>query len=108
MRQSGVLTAACLYALDHVLPRIADDHAAARALAVELADHPTLRVRPPATNILMIDLVDGSADDAVRRLAAAGVLVVPFGPSRLRAVTHLDVTIDQASRAGTVIARVLA
>jgi threonine aldolase len=108
MRQSGVLTAACLYALDHVLPRIADDHAAAQALAAALADHPKLRVRVPATNIVMIDLVDGSAEDAVRRLAAAGVLVVPFGPARLRAVTHLDVTVDQVARAGAIIARTLA
>jgi len=108
MRQSGVLTAACLYALDHHLPRIADDHASARALAAALTDHPALRVRTPPTNIVMIDLLRGSADDAVRRLAAAGVLVVPFGPTRLRAVTHLDVTIEQATQAGALIARTLA
>jgi threonine aldolase len=108
MRQSGILTAACVYALDHVLPRMADDHAAARALAAALADHPHLRVQAPATNIVMIDLTRHSAEDAIRRLAHAGVLVVPFGPTRLRAVTHLDVTVEQAQRAGTVIARTLA
>jgi len=107
MRQSGVLTAACLYALDHVLPRIADDHAAARALVAPLTGHPALRVGTPATNIVMIDLLHHSADDAIRRLAAAGVLVVPFGPTRLRAVTHLDVTVEQAAQAGAVIARTL-
>jgi len=108
MRQSGVLTAACLHALDHHLPRIADDHASAQALAAALTDHPALRVRTPPTNIVMIDLLRGAADDAVRRLAAAGVLVVPFGPTRLRAVTHLDVTIEQATQAGALIARTLA
>jgi len=108
MRQSGVLTAACLYALDHVLPRLADDHAAAQALAAALADHPTVAVRPPASNIIMLDLRHGTAEDAIRRLAEAGVLVVPFGPTRLRAVTHLDVTVEQAAAAGAVIARTLA
>jgi len=108
MRQSGVLTAACLYALDHVLPRLADDHAAAQALAAALAGHPNLAVGVPASNIVMIDLRRGTADDAIRRLAAAGVLLVPFGPTRLRAVTHLDVTAEQAAQAGGIIARTLA
>lgn len=108
MRQSGVLTAACLYALDHVLPRLGEDHAAAQALAAELRGHPHLEVRPPATNIVMIDLRRHTADEAIRRLADAGVLVVPFSPTRLRAVTHLDVTAEQAAAAGAVIARTLA
>lgn len=107
MRQSGVLTAACLYALDHVLPRIADDHAAARAFATELENHSSLAVRPPDTNIVMIDLQRHTADDAIRRLAEVGVLVVPFSPTRLRAVTHLDVTVEQAAQAGRLIAQTL-
>jgi threonine aldolase len=108
MRQSGVLTAACLYALDHTLPRLADDHAAARALAAALTGHPHVTVRPPASNIVMIDLRRGTADEAVARLAAAGVLVVPFGPTRLRAVTHLDVAPELVAQAGAIIARTLA
>jgi len=108
MRQSGVLTAACLYALDHLLSRLADDHAAAQALAAALRGHPALDVRPPATNIVMIDLRQLTAGEAIPRLADAGVLVAPFGPSRLRAVTHLDVTPEQAARAGGIIARALA
>jgi len=108
MRQSGILAAAALYALEHTLPRIGDDHAAARALAERLADHPHVRVVAPATNIVMLDLLRDRAEDVVPRLAAAGVLVVPFGPTRLRAVTHLDVTADDAARAGDVLARVLA
>jgi len=108
MRQSGILTAACLHALEHTLPRIADDHASARILAERLAGHPALVARPPATNIVMLDLRTLRADDAVRLLADAGVLVVAFGPTRLRAVTHLDVTPEMVTRAADTIARVLA
>jgi threonine aldolase len=92
MRQSGILAAAGLYALDHHLSRLADDHAHARLLAERLGDCAALRPTPPETNIVMIDLVrDGDTADAVlARLRAAGVLLVRFGPSRLRAVTHRD------------------
>jgi threonine aldolase len=107
MRQSGILTAACLYALEHTLPRLADDHAAARILADRLAGHPAVIARPPTTNIVMLDLRTRRADDAVRLLADAGVLVVPFGPNRLRAVTHLDVTPEAVARAADIIAAVL-
>jgi threonine aldolase len=107
MRQSGVLAAACLYALDHTLPRIADDHAAARAFSEQLADHPAVRVAPPPTNIIMLDLVRHEADDAVRLLADAGVLVIRIGPRRVRAITHLDVTVADAVRAGEIVSRTL-
>jgi acetylornithine/succinyldiaminopimelate/putrescine aminotransferase len=55
----------------------------------------------------MLDLVRDQADDAVRRLADAGVLLVRTGPRRLRAVTHLDVSMADAARAGQIVARVL-
>jgi threonine aldolase len=108
MRQSGVLTAAALYALDHVLPRLADDHAAAQVLYERLSGHPALTVRRPPTNIVMIDLLRHTADEALRLLAEAGVLVVPFGPTRLRAVTHLDAPLEVVAQAGERIARALA
>jgi threonine aldolase len=108
MRQSGVLAAAGLYALEHTLPRLADDHAAARAFYEQLADHPAVRVTAPPTNIVMLDLVRHDADAAVRLLAAAGVLVVRIGPRRVRAVTHLDVSVADAARAGAIAARTLA
>ena len=109
MRQSGILAAAGLYALDHNLARIADDHANARLLAELLSDCPSVRPSAPETNIVLLDL-DGSAtaDVAVKKLAAQGVLLVPFGPARLRAVTHLDVTRADIERAAAVIRKVLA
>jgi threonine aldolase len=109
MRQSGVLAAAGLYALDHHLPRIAEDHAHARLLAERLADCRAVRVAPPETNIVMIDLVrDESADNVVPRLAAAGLLLAPFGARRLRAVTHLDVGTAAIERAAAIVRQVLA
>ncbi len=109
MRQSGILAAACLYALDHTLSRLADDHANARLLADALAGHPAVRPVPPDSNIVMLDLLrDGDTSDGViPRLAARGLLVAPSGPQRLRAVTHLDVTRSDVERAVRVVAEVL-
>jgi threonine aldolase len=109
MRQSGILAAAGLYALDHNLDRLAEDHANARVLAERLSDCPAVRPSTPESNIVMIDLVreDHTADVVVSRLARAGVLVVPFGARRLRAVTHLDVSHDDVVRAAEVIGSAL-
>ncbi len=109
MRQSGILAAAALYALAHNLARIAEDHANAQRLAAALEGHPAVRPLAPDTNILMLDLLRerDHADAVIPRLAAAGVLVVPFGPRRLRAVTHLDVSAADVDRAAGIIATVL-
>ena len=109
MRQSGMLAAAALYALDHTLGRIAEDHAKARRLAAALDGHPAVRPLAPDTNIVMLDLVRerDSAATVIPRLAERGVLVVAFGPKRLRAVAHLDVTMQDVERAAGVIAQVL-
>jgi threonine aldolase len=110
MRQSGVLTAAGLYALDHNLARLGEDHANATLLADRLAGHAAVRPLRPETNIVMLDLTrpGDSAERALPRLAEAGVLLVPFGPARLRAVTHLDTSRDDvlwaAERIGAVLA----
>jgi threonine aldolase len=109
MRQSGILAAAALYALEHNLARIGEDHEHARRLARALDGHPAVRPLPPETNIVMLDLLreQDTADAVIARLAQQGVLVVPFGPKRLRAVTHLDVSAADIDRAAAVIAEVL-
>ena len=96
-------------ALDHNLARIADDHANARRLGELLSDCPALRPSVPETNIVMLDLVreTDSSETVIPRLARAGVLVVPFGPRRLRAVTHLDVSRGDVERAARLIAETL-
>jgi threonine aldolase len=109
MRQSGILAAAALYALDHNLERIAEDHANAKHFAELLSDGPTVRPSDPESNIVMLDLVReiDSSETVIPRLARAGVLVVPFGPRRLRAVTHLDVSRSDIERAARIIVETL-
>jgi threonine aldolase len=93
MRQVGVLCAAALYALENHRRRLAEDHANARRLAQGLADCPGLRVDPTgvATNIVVFETTALPAAELSRRLASAGVGIGAIGPTRLRAVTHLDV-----------------
>jgi len=100
MRQSGVLAAAALYALDHHVVRLAEDHANARRLAEGLQGLRGVSVAPPQTNIVFVDIERHLADGLVDRLREQGVLAT--GLYRLRLVTHLDVNaaqIDQATAA---------
>jgi threonine aldolase len=103
LRQSGVLTAACLHALDHHVERLADDHARARRLAQGLAAVEGIEIDPAAieTNIVFFDVADAPAYCA--RAAEAGVHVGPMGPTRVRAVLHLDVDDAAVDRAVEVL-----
>jgi threonine aldolase len=105
MRQSGVLAAAGLYALDHNLNRIGEDHANAKRFAEILSDSQTVRPSVPETNIVMVDLLRerDTPESVSSRLAQAGVRLAPWGPRRLRAVTHLDVTRADVERATRII-----
>ena len=105
MRQSGILAAAGLYALDHNLGRIGEDHANAKRFAEILSDSPAARPSHPESNIVMVDLLrDGAtAEAAAARLAQAGVRLAVYGPRRLRAVTHLDVSRADVERAARII-----
>jgi threonine aldolase len=112
MRQAGVLAAAALYALDHHIERLAEDHANARMLARAIADVPCLRLEPPKveTNLVWfeVDPEFGSAKEVATMLARQGVLVMVGGPTTLRACTHLDLSKAQAERAAKIIHDVLA
>ena len=89
-RQAGMLAAAGLYALEHHIERMAEDHANARLLADGLRER-GLTVREPETNIVLID-VPADAAGVVARAGEEGVLIGAMGPRTLRAITHLDVT----------------
>jgi threonine aldolase len=97
MRQSGVLAAAALHALDRHVDRLADDHALATRLADGLAGLPGLSVEPPQTNIVFADLAGPRADGLMAHLASRGILAT--GLYRLRFVTHLDVDARGVDRA---------
>ena len=108
MRQVGILAAAALYGLEHNLARLPEDHEHARILAGRIDGAGGARVVPPDTNIVMIDLPAGTAAaDVVRKAAEAGVLVSGWSPTRLRAVTHLDVGRAAVEAAGTALAEIL-
>jgi threonine aldolase len=97
LRQAGIVAAACLYALDHHVERLAEDHANARTLVEGLAELPGIRAEPVETNIVIASVEDAPA--VVGRLSDAGVQVSPLGPSKIRCVTHLDVDGDGIQRA---------
>jgi threonine aldolase len=106
-RQAGVLAAAALYALDHHLPKLADDHRHARVLAQAVRDTPGLRLDPPdvETNLVWFE-VDPAlmpAPELAAALKERGVLVHPAGPTTLRACTHLDVSAADAAYAADAV-----
>jgi threonine aldolase len=107
MRQSGILAAAALYALDAHLGRLSEDHAHAKLIADAVDGAAGARVVPPDTNIVMIDLPRPVAGAVAERAAAAGVLVSTWTHTRLRAVTHLDAPEPAVRRAASTLARVL-
>jgi threonine aldolase len=95
MRQAGVCAAACVFALDHHVDRLADDHANARALARGLSQIRGIEVQPPETNLVFFN-PDGSGVSGaklVTELRQRGVLLAMMD-GRIRACTHLDVTAD--------------
>lgn len=109
MRQSGLLAAAGLHALDHHRDRLSDDHARARHLARLAADVHGLRVIEPETNIVMFDIerTDLDAAAVVHGLEREGVRMVEFTRRRVRAVTHLDVDDDGVVRAASALRAVM-
>jgi threonine aldolase len=108
MRQAGILGAAGIYALDHHLDRLADDHANARRIAERLVQSPRviLDLATVQTNIIVFGLSpDGpDAPTIVAQARDRGVLVFAFTPQMLRAVTHLDVSREQCERAAATLA----
>src|SRR5829696_8153558 len=105
MRQAGIVAAGALYGLEHHLARLSEDHENARAFAGVVEKGGIGRVVAPETNIVMIDLPDGiDAPSLVASTREAGVLLSAWTPSRVRAVTHLDVSAAEAGRAGEATA----
>ncbi len=111
MRQSGILAAAGLYALDHNVARLGDDHANARLIAERVAGLAgiVLDLATVQSNIVIFRLGDGLPDAATiaARAREAGVLVSALGPRIVRAVTHLDVSAAQCRDAADRLAAII-
>jgi threonine aldolase len=111
MRQAGIFAAAGLYAIDHHLARLADDHAHAQLIAHRLAALPRVQLDLGSvqTNIVVFHLA-AEAPDAATVVAGAkdrGVLLFAFGVRTVRLVTHLDVTRAQCERAADILVDVI-
>lgn len=109
MRQAGIVAAAALYALDHHVDRIADDHRRARVLAEGLVDAGVkVDLDQVETNFVQIDVGPERAD-AIERMKQHGVLVsTTVHPTVVRAVTHLDITDEDVETAIGAIPAALA
>jgi threonine aldolase len=96
MRQAGYLAAAGIYALEHHVERVAEDHANARRLAEGLAEIPAIEIDPAhvATNLVYFRFKGGpkKAQEVAAGLKAKGILILLSGADRARAATHLDVS----------------
>lgn len=110
MRQVGVVAAAALYALDHHIDRLAVDHEHAKRLARTVSRFDFLKVigGEPDTNIVIfhIDKDWGTAHEFASDLERYGVRVMPFSPTAIRMVTHLDLSSQQIDQACEVICKV--
>lgn len=106
LRQAGIVAAGALYALDHHVDRLADDHEHARVLARGLAELPGVTIDPDTveTNIVIFEHDD--PEGLCARLRERDVVMGAVGPRRVRAVTHLDVSADGIQRALDALERV--
>jgi threonine aldolase len=106
MRQVGIIAAAGVYALEHNIERLAEDHVRARRLAEGIAGIAALDIdlETVQTNIVVIDLKRSGlgVNECVLLLEERGVLVVPFGRTTIRAVTHLDIDDEDVDKAISV------
>ena len=110
MRQAGIIAAGALYALDHHVDRLAEDHEKAQRLAEAVRRTPGLELDPDLveTNMVFFRVPRemGFAADFCTRLRASGIRMLPEGDGRIRAVTHLDVSMEQVDQACEAIHQV--
>jgi threonine aldolase len=107
MRQAGVLAAAGLYAIENNIDRLEEDHEKARVLATMLSEVGNFEIDLDSvqTNIVIIGVerTGKTPDELLRLFRAKGVLLTQGNYLGIRAVTHLDVTLDDVRRAGSII-----
>jgi len=109
MRQAGIIAAGAIYALEHQVDRLTEDHKNAQILAQGLAEIDGIQVEPVDTNIIFFDVTDLgiTAIDFGKLTLEKGVYVSSLGKTRVRAVTHLDVSQSQILQAIEIIKNVV-
>ncbi|MFO1005458.1 MAG: GntG family PLP-dependent aldolase [Planctomycetaceae bacterium] len=111
LRQAGIVAAACVYALDNHLDRLKLDHDNAQFFAREISTIPGVIIDPAAieTNLVYfeIDPSVATADQVAQAMARHKAMIIPLGPQRLRACTHLDVNRDALQRAADILREVM-
>jgi threonine aldolase len=107
MRQAGIIAAACIYALDHNVDRLAEDHFNARRLADLIEDYPRVQIDPSEvdTNIVIFEVEDAPA--LVDALKARNVIMGAISPTTVRAVTHMDVSTQDVEAAARAVGEAL-
>jgi threonine aldolase len=109
-RQAGILAAAAMHALENHVERLADDHANAQTIAAAVRQSDGLTLDPPQvdTNIVIFRLDErlGTANDFCQRLEQRDVRMIPIARTKIRAVTHLDVSAADAAKAAEVLSEV--
>lgn len=114
MRQSGIIAAAAVYALDHNIDRLAEDHANAKTLAGHIEEIDGLTVEPPnggiRTNMVYFHVNKnlGTAAEFTKTMTSCGVEMLPIGPNRVRAVLHLDISSNDVAEAAQAMANAVA
>lgn len=110
LRQAGIIAAAGVYALDHNIGRLGEDHANARLIAETICDARGVKLdlKTVQTNIIIVNLADSApdADEIAQRAKKSGVLLSVFGRKKLRAVTHLNVSRTDCVRAAEALLQV--
>ncbi len=111
MRQAGILAAGAIYAVQHHLERLAEDHRRARRLAEAIAQLPgiSLDLNTVQTNIVIFDMAHAamSAEALVQRLQQENILMIHFGESKIRAVTHLHIQDEDIERTISTLRAIL-
>jgi threonine aldolase len=111
MRQIGVIAAACEYALNHMVERLAEDHETAKVLAEKLSHFEGIKINwnLAKSNMVWFDVtVEGvSASEFVNLLGKEGVKVLSLGPKSIRAVTHYGITLKDVEQVAEAFNKVL-
>ena len=107
MRQAGILAAAGLYALDHHVERMQEDHDHALTLANTLQSQSWVaNVVTPESNIVVFELADVTSAEFQQTLQEKGILALPFGPKKMRFVTHLDLSQQDIAKACEILSKI--